>query len=150
MRLKKYTDYALRVLIYTGSVKGDKLASIKEISEVFHISTNHLSKIVYQLGKMELIETVRGRSGGIRLAKAPEDINIGTVVRQMEEDFLLMECFDRDTNQCVITPSCHLKHVLNEALSAFLAVLDQYTLQDILANHAELRVLMDLDEGEEL
>ncbi|UOR10781.1 Rrf2 family transcriptional regulator [Halobacillus amylolyticus] len=144
MRLKKYTDYALRVLIYTASIPEGELASKKEISYIFHISENHLGKIIHQLNKLELIETVRGRSGGVKLAKTPENINIGYVVRAMEDDFLLLECFDRDTNYCVITPACKLRHILNNALHAFLEVIDQYTLKDLLSNKDELRELMDI------
>ncbi|MFD2923831.1 Rrf2 family transcriptional regulator [Halobacillus naozhouensis] len=144
MRLKKYTDYALRVLIYTSSLPEGELARKKEISDVFHISENHLGKIIHQLNKLELIETIRGRSGGIKLAKEPRDINIGYVVRAMEDDFLLLECFDNDTNYCVITPACKLRHVLNDALRAFLEVVDNYTLYDLLSNKDELRELMDI------
>ncbi|MBX0358278.1 Rrf2 family transcriptional regulator [Halobacillus sp. Nhm2S1] len=144
MRLKKYTDYALRVLIFTASKREGELANKKEISEVFHISENHLGKIIHELNKLELIVTLRGRSGGIRLAKEPADINIGSVVRAMEDDFHLLECFDCATNYCVITPACQLKGVLHEALRAFLNVLDKYTLEDLLTNKQELRELMGL------
>ncbi|MGR9048067.1 Rrf2 family transcriptional regulator [Halobacillus faecis] len=144
MRLKKYTDYALRVLIFTASKRDGELANKKEISEVFRISENHLGKIIHELNKLELIETHRGRSGGIRLAKKPAEINIGNVVRAMEDDFHLLECFDCATNYCVITPACTLKGVLHEALRAFLTVLDQYTLEDLLTNKQELRELMGL------
>ncbi|GEN53140.1 Rrf2 family transcriptional regulator [Halobacillus faecis] len=144
MRLKKYTDYALRVLIFTASKREGELANKKEISEVFHISENHLGKIIHELNKLELIETLRGRSGGIRLAREPADINIGSVIRAMEDDFHLLECFDCATNYCVITPACQLKGVLHEALCAFLNVLDQYTLEDLLTNKQELRELMGL------
>ncbi|MYL34408.1 Rrf2 family transcriptional regulator [Pontibacillus yanchengensis] len=144
MRLKKYTDYALRVMVYVGSTEEGGLSSIKEISNVFNISQNHLSKVVFQLGKLELVDTVRGRGGGIRLSKKPEDINIGYVVRKMEEDFILVDCFDGGSDQCVISPSCKLKHALNDALRAFLGVLDQYTLGDLLSNPNELRALMDM------
>ncbi|QAS52890.1 Rrf2 family transcriptional regulator [Halobacillus litoralis] len=145
MRLKKYTDYALRVLILTASKREGELATKKEISEVFHISENHLGKIIHELNKLGLIETIRGRSGGIRLAKNPEEINVGSVVRAMEDDFHLLECFDCATNYCVITPACKLKHALHEALRAFLNVLDGYTLKDLLANQEELRELMGLE-----
>lgn len=144
MRLKKYTDYALRVLIFTASKRNGELANKKEISEVFNISENHLGKIIHELNKLELIETLRGRSGGIRLAKEPAEINIGNVVRAMEDDFHLLECFDCATNYCVITPACKLKGVLHEALQAFLNVLDKYTLEDLLTNKQELRALMGL------
>ncbi|WP_062515185.1 Rrf2 family transcriptional regulator [Halobacillus sp. KGW1] len=145
MRLKKYTDYALRVLIFTASKRNGELARKKEISEVFHISENHLAKIIHELNKMQLIETLRGRSGGIRLAREPKDINVGDVVRAMEDDFHLLECFDCATNYCVITPACKLKHALHEALRAFLAVLEEYTLEDLLTNKEELRDYMGLN-----
>lgn len=123
MQLKKYTDYALRVLIYTGTKPNDELASIKEISEVFNISQHHLGKIVFELNKMGLLETIRGRNGGIRLAKPASEINVGLLVRSLESDFNLLECFDKGTNHCVITPACTLKHALNKALYAFLRCL---------------------------
>ncbi|MGY0694194.1 RrF2 family transcriptional regulator [Virgibacillus sp. FSP13] len=145
MNLKKYTDYALRVLIFTSMKHDKELASIKEISETFSISQHHLGKIVHELNKLNLLNTVRGRNGGIRLAKNPEEINVGEVVRKLEDNFHLMECFDNATNQCVITPACKLKHVLNEALQAFLHVLDQYTLKDLIANDKYLIRLMNMD-----
>ncbi|RCW64594.1 RrF2 family transcriptional regulator [Saliterribacillus persicus] len=142
MRLKKYTDFALRVLIYAGSKENGEKTSIKEISETFFISTEHIRKVVHQLSKHNYIETVRGRNGGIVLSKAPESINIGEVVRVMENDFVMVECFDGDTNLCVITPSCSLKHVLNRALHSFFKVLDEYTLADLLTNQQELQFLL--------
>ncbi|TXL63411.1 Rrf2 family transcriptional regulator [Cerasibacillus terrae] len=144
MQLKKYTDYALRVLIYTG-MKHDELSSIKEISETYSISQHHLGKIVFELNKLGFIETIRGRYGGIRLAKKPEEINVGQIVRIMENDFTLLECFDKGTNHCVISPACKLKHVLNEALQAFHQVLDQYTLNDLIINEKELRHFMGIN-----
>ncbi len=144
MQLKKYTDYALRVLIFVGMKREGELASIKEISETFGISHHHLSKIVHELNKEQLVETVRGRYGGIRLAKPAQDINVGTVVRSIEQDFALLECFDRDRNHCIISPACKLKHALHEALEAFFAVLDRYTLADLIVNEDELLALMGL------
>jgi len=144
MQLKKYTDYALRVLIFTGMKRDGELASVNEISETYGISRHHLSKIVHELNKVGLIETIRGRYGGIRLAKPAEEINVGSVVRMIEQDFVLLECFDKDVNHCIISPACKLKHVLQEALSAFFAVLDQYTLDDLIVNEDELLTLMGL------
>jgi Rrf2 family nitric oxide-sensitive transcriptional repressor len=134
MRLTNYTDYSLRVLIYLATKPTNELSNIKEIAEVYSISKNHLMKVTYELGKMKVIETIRGRNGGIRLAHSPEDINIGDIVRKTEEDFHIVECFDDDHNQCIISPVCGLKHVLNKALQAYLAVLDQYTLADLVKN----------------
>ncbi|WP_082232007.1 Rrf2 family transcriptional regulator [Halobacillus massiliensis] len=144
MRLKKYTDYALRVLIYTATKPEKELSSKKEISDVFHISENHLGKIVHQLNRFGYIETIRGRSGGIKLAKDPAEINIGHVVRAMEDDFYLLECFNSKDNYCVITPACKLKGLLHDALEAFLEVLERYTLADLLLNKDELKQLMDI------
>lgn len=144
MQLKKYTDYALRVLIFTGTKSKGDLASIKEISQTFTISEHHLRKIVFELNKQGLIETIRGRYGGIRLAKEPEDINIGKIVRDLEQDFNLLECFSSETNHCVLSPACKLKHALHQALEAFFKVLDGYTLKDLLINEEELLELMGL------
>ena len=142
MKLTLYTDYSLRVLIYLATKKDGELANIKEIAEAYSISKNHLMKVTHELGKMELIETVRGRNGGIRLGEKPENINIGSVVRKTEEDFHLVECFDPERNQCVITPVCGLKHALEKALDAYLTVLDGYTLDDLVRNPFDLRALL--------
>lgn len=142
MQLKKYTDYALRVLIYAGTKSDQELVSIKEISEVYSISQHHLGKIVFELNKKGVIETFRGRNGGIKLAQAPKDINIGTIVRDLEQDSYLLECFDRERNQCILSPACKLKHALHEALEAFYSVLDKYTLKDLIVNEEELLELM--------
>lgn len=145
MQLKKYTDYALRVLIFTGTKDEGELASIKEISDTFSISQNHLGKVVFELNKKGYLETVRGRNGGIRLAKSPEEMNVGEIVRQFEDDFAIMECFDKSRNQCVITPACKLKHALNEAVQAFLHVLDNYTVKDLITNQGQLKKLMGIN-----
>jgi Rrf2 family transcriptional regulator, nitric oxide-sensitive transcriptional repressor len=142
MHLTTYTDYSLRVLLYLGTLENDEKTSIKEISQTYAVSENHLSKIVYELGKLGLIETIRGRNGGIRLAKSPAEINIGWVVRRTEENLSLVECFAGQGNRCVITPACQLKHILHEALQAFLQVLDSYTLADLLVNKNELKELL--------
>ena len=137
-----YTDYSLRVLIYLGTKEDGKLTTIQEISDAYHISKNHLMKVTFELGKAGFIETVRGRGGGIRLAVRPENINVGTVVRRMEEDFHLVECFSSETNTCPISPICGLRGVLGKALHAYLAVLDEYNLQDLLFNKDALRELL--------
>lgn len=144
MQLKKYTDYALRVLIFVAMKQEGELASIKEISETYGISYHHLGKIVHELNKENYIETIRGRYGGIRLAKPAEEINVGIVVRNIEQDFALLECFDSDKNHCIISPACKLKHALHKALEAFFLVLDEYTLADLTVNDKELLALMGL------
>ncbi len=145
MRLTNYTDYSLRVLLYLASKKNNELSNIKEIADIYGISKNHLMKVIYELGKNGYIDTIRGRNGGIRLAKSPEKINIGEVVRRTEEDFHLVECFDSEKNACIITPVCGLKHVLNEALQAYFSVLDQYTLNDLTHNKEALQTLLHQD-----
>ncbi|KZZ84689.1 MULTISPECIES: Rrf2 family transcriptional regulator [Bacillaceae] len=142
MRLTNYTDYSLRVLIYLAAKDQEKLSNIKEIADVYGISKNHLMKVTYELGKMGLLNTTRGRNGGIRLALDPSDINIGAVVRKTEDDFNLVECFDPVTNSCVISPVCGLKHVLNKALQSYLQILDGYTLADLVKNQNRLQDLL--------
>ena len=136
MRLTDYTDYTLRTLMYLGYNR-DRLVTIQDIADLHGISKNHLTKVVHQLGLSDMVETVRGRNGGLRLNKEPADINIGEVVRNTETDFYMAECFDRENNSCVYSPSCTLKGVLNSATSAYLAVLDGFTLEDLLAKDAK-------------
>ncbi|MEI2665336.1 RrF2 family transcriptional regulator [Rossellomorea sp. LJF3] len=149
MRLTLYTDYSLRVLIFLASKPKDELSNIKEIADAYSISKNHLMKVTYELGKMGMIETIRGRNGGIRLAQSPEDINIGKLVRATEEDFHLVECFDAENNSCIITPVCGLKHVLGKALNAYLSVLDDYTLSDLIQNPMDYRFLFQEQKPDE-
>lgn len=138
MRLTLFTDYALRILMFLAS-RPDRLSTIREIAERYNVSENHLMKIVHQLGKDGLIETVRGRQGGLRLALTPEAVNIGDVVRRYEEDLRLVECFDSKTNTCPIAGACALTGVIGEALGAFLAALDKKTLADIIAESPKLK-----------
>ena len=142
MRLTMYTDFSLRVLLYIGIKEKDELSTVQEISDAYDISKNHLMKVVHELGKHGLVETVRGRGGGIRLNLPPEEINIGEVVRKTEDDFHLVECFNCATNKCVITPVCRLKGVLHEALDAYLKVLDSYTLADFVENNEGLATIL--------
>jgi Rrf2 family nitric oxide-sensitive transcriptional repressor len=133
MRLTAYTDFSLRVLTYLG-LRRDRLATVHEIAAAYGVSRNHLMKVVHELGRAGFVETVRGRSGGIRLARAPGAIRIGDVVRRMEDDFQVVACFaGNDGGGCVIAPDCRLAGALDEALHAFLGVLDGYTLADLLA-----------------
>lgn len=141
MRLTHFTDYSIRVLLYL-TVHNDKLVNIKDIAEAYGISKNHLMKIIYQLGKLGYIDTIRGRNGGIRLAKIPSEINIGELVRETEEDFNIVECFSSNHEGCPITSICTLKGVLNQALYSFLQVLDGYTLEDISQNKIMLMEML--------
>ncbi|RYH32901.1 MAG: Rrf2 family transcriptional regulator [Alcaligenaceae bacterium] len=140
MKLTDYTDYSLRVLIHVA-VHPDEPVTIQQISDAFGISRNHLVKIVQHLGQVGLLQTTRGRTGGIRLGRPASAINLGEVVRTTEPDFGMVECF-RDDNQCVITRVCGLKGILHQALKAYLDVLDGYTLQDLVERPAAIhRVL---------
>lgn len=139
MHITRYTDYSLRVLIYL-SVQGDRLTTIQEIADSYDISKNHLMKVVHQLNKNGYIETVRGKKGGMRLHMAPEDINIGVLVRDTEHDLSIVECYTAK-NTCKISPVCGLKPIFGEALQAFLAVLDKYTLKDLIHERHEPQLL---------
>lgn len=138
MRLTRYTDYAMRVLLYLGA-QPDRVCSIGEIAKAYGISQNHLMKVAHDLGKAGYVEGVRGRSGGIRLARPADRINVGAVVRRTEEGFELVEC-----GSCLIAPACGLTGVLAEALAAFMEVLDRYTLADLLKKRGKLLRLFDL------
>lgn len=131
MRLTTYTDYALRTLMHLAANQ-DRLVTIQDIADVHGIAKNHLTKVVHQLGLLGVIETVRGRNGGIHLGKEPAQINIGAVVRSTEPDFFMAECFDKKRNECLYSPSCMLKDVLGSATAAYLQVLDGVTLEDII------------------
>ncbi|HEY8254602.1 MAG TPA: Rrf2 family transcriptional regulator [Rhizomicrobium sp.] len=136
-----YSDYSLRLLMYV-SVKRDGLVTIQEVADAYGISKNHLMKVAFELGRKGFLETVRGRGGGLRLARPPEKIGVGEVVRAMEEDFTMVECFEPKTNQCVITGPCRLRGALSRALKAYFAVLDEYTLADLAGQNPVLaRVL---------
>ncbi|QKR98510.1 Rrf2 family transcriptional regulator [Sphingomonas sp. CL5.1] len=126
MRLTRYTDYAMRVLLYLGA-RPDRLCSIAEVSRAYGISQNHLMKVVNDLANAGYVASVRGRGGGIRLGRKPEEINVGALVRHTEDGFELVDCGD-----CLISPACGLTVALAGALAAFMAVLDGYTLQDLL------------------
>ncbi|MDE4454182.1 Rrf2 family transcriptional regulator [Psychrobacter sp. DAB_AL62B] len=183
MRLTNYSDYALRSLIYLA-IKPEPhlLANISDIAISYNISRSHLTKIIHQLGQLGYIDSVRGKNGGIRLALAPKDINLGVLIKKIEPDFNLVECFSTDllitpkpvnsknavnTNSsyeeasakdlsltlidetannvksgCVISPVCQLKQVFFEALTAFISVLERYTLADIISNESELAELL--------
>ena len=129
MHITRYTDYSLRVLMYLA-VHQDRLSTINEIALSYDISKNHLMKIVQQLNVKGYLLAIRGKNGGIKLNRLPSDINIGELVREIEDKNKLVECFG-DNNQCVITPGCQLKGIFAEAQESFFKVLDKYTLQDI-------------------
>jgi Rrf2 family transcriptional regulator, nitric oxide-sensitive transcriptional repressor len=137
MKLTTFTDYSLRVLIYLAS-EPERRATISEISGAFAISENHLTKVVHHLGKQGWISTVRGKGGGMLLAKDAEDICVGQVIRDTEGNAVPAECFAAEDSTCAIVRCCKLKNALAEAVKAFYAVLDHYTLADITKNRTAL------------
>src|SRR5688572_2718396 len=141
MRLTFYSDYSLRLLMYCA-VRHGTLVTIQDVADAYGISKNHLMKVAFELGRKGYLDTVRGRGGGLRLARAPDKIRLGDVVRQMEEDFTMVECFDPKINRCVITGPCRLRGALSRALKAYFAVLDEYTLADLAGQHPILARLL--------
>ena len=136
MRLTLYTDYSLRVLLYLA-LRKDQMVTITELADFYKISRNHLVKVVHNLGIQGYIHTTRGKNGGMKLARSANEIVIGDVVRKMEPDFELLECFNKATDHCVITNSCALKSVLIGARDDFLGKLDNYTVADAIPKPAK-------------
>lgn len=143
MRLTVYTDYALRMLMYLA-VKEDGLATIADIAESYGISRTHLMKVAHQLGVAGYIETVRGRQGGLRLARPSRMIGVGEVVRCTEPDMALVPCLEPVNGQCTILACCQLRTALQRARMAFVAVLDEYTLHDLVVQGAPMRDLLGI------
>lgn len=139
MQITSYTDYALRVLIYLAMSPNEQ-ATITEVADFYNISRNHLVKVVHQLGSKGFVNTARGKGGGISLQRPPEQIGIGEVVRNMENHFNWVECFNPAQQQCPLLPSCGLKHLLARAGDAYLNVLDAVTLADVLVNTAVVKL----------
>lgn len=152
MRLAEYTDYALRVLMYCATNAG-RLVTVAELAEHHGLSKNHLMKIVSHLANQGVLETIRGRGGGLRLLMSPEQIRVGDIVRRSETDFRLVECFDSRTNTCRLSPTCRLKSLFERALAAYLRELDGATLADLTgglprpANAAPLHCLRPATRG---
>ncbi len=144
MRMTFHTDYALRLLIYLA-MRPDRACTVGDVAEAYQLSRNHLLKVALNLRKLGLITTIRGRSGGIRIARPAMEINIGALVRATEEDFALVECLQGGGGACAISPSCRLKGMFGEALAAYLSVLDKYTLADIVGNRTALGPLLGID-----
>ena len=133
MRLTVYSDYALRLLMFLA-VRGNTLATIPQIAKAYDISSNHLMKVVHQMGQAGYIETVRGRSGGMRLARPASNIVLGEVIRFTEPDMDIVPCFALENQDCPLRRACRLKGALDRARTAFLGVLDEYTLADLTNN----------------
>ena len=135
MKLTRYTDYTIRVLTHLAT-RDDGLSSIAEIAKIYGISQSHLMKVVQDLGHCGYVKTIRGRNGGIRMGRAATDINLGELVRHTEGSFNLADC-----PNCMIAPACGLTSILAEATGAFIAVLDKYTVADLLGRRSRLREL---------
>ncbi|MCF1438853.1 MAG: Rrf2 family transcriptional regulator [Shewanella sp.] len=140
MQLTRYTDYGLRTLMYVA-IQPDRtqLFRIAEITEVFALSANHVSKVVHHLGKLGYLDTIRGKNGGFRLGMPANQINIGTLVRQLENSLAPIDC---EKPYCIFTSACQFKGVLSEAVNAYLGVLDKYNLQDVVSHSEELKPLL--------
>ena len=144
MKMTSHSDYALRLLIYLG-LANDRLVTSEEIADTYGISKNHLMKVILGLVHGGYIQSIRGRNGGLRLAKQPNTIVVGDVIRTMEDDLAIVECMGQQ-NTCIISNACSLKSIMGEALAAWLAVLDQYTLQDLIKRRAPLKRILALTE----
>ncbi|MEO8742069.1 MAG: Rrf2 family transcriptional regulator [Lysobacteraceae bacterium] len=130
MQLTNFSDYTLRMLMY-AALPRDRLFTIEEMATLFDISRSHLTKVASGLTRAGYLTAVRGRAGGLKLAMDPDQIRLGDVLRESEPDYVLVECFGTD-NHCIISPHCRLRGILGEALDAFTATLDRYTLNDLL------------------
>ena len=139
MRVTRHSDYALRVLIYVGGV-GDRLVTIAEVAERFRISRTHLMKVVNRLVRGGYLLGQRGKGGGLKLARPPEEIRVGDVIRAMEPDHEVVECMG-DPGKCMLENGCRLKRALTEAHDAFYAVLDRYTLASLLDSPQTVRII---------
>ena len=144
MRLTLQTDYALRILMFTA-IRGEKLSTIDEIVTRFDISQGHVMKIVHRLGQLGYLETIRGKNGGMRLARKPALISVGAVVRDMEEELGVVGCLQGEKGYCRIEKSCVLRGALHEATSAFLAVLDRFTVADLIKPGRSITRLLDIE-----
>jgi Rrf2 family nitric oxide-sensitive transcriptional repressor len=146
MKLTLHTDYALRMLIFLA-VRDGRPVTVSDVATAYGLSRNHLLKVALNLGRLGYVRTTRGRSGGIALARRPEDINLGEIVRHMEDGLHLVDCMRAGGGTCVISPACRLKGIVGIALDAFLAVFDRFTLSDLAGNREALSGLFDLHQG---
>lgn len=145
MHLTVYTDYSLRLLMYLA-LKDEASATVGEAAGHLRVSRNHLMKVVYRLGQGGYIRTVRGKSGGFRLARPPAEIGLGDVVRYTESDMALVPCFVTGEAVCTFLPDCELRHALHGALAAFAQVLDRYSIADLTRKRGRLRTLLSMDQ----
>lgn len=141
MHLTQFSDYSLRLAIYLAC-HPEKLVSVDEISRAFRISRHHLVKVVQTLTDLGVVEAQRGRGGGMRLMMRPSEINVGWLIRRTEPHFNLVECFDLETNTCPIAPACGLKRAIQRAQQAFLGILDEYSLDQLMTRRSDLIALL--------
>jgi len=144
MRLTRQTNYAMRILMYCAANEG-RLSRIPEIAEAYSVSELFLFKILQPLVENGLVETVRGRNGGVRLGKPADQISLFDVVRVTEESFAMAECFENDAAECPLVDSCSLNAALREALGAFFAVLERHTIADMVKSRTNVRALLGID-----
>ena len=144
MKLTTFTDYSLRVLIYLAVQPGQR-ATIAQIAQAFDVSEHHLVKVVHFLGKQGWLANVRGKGGGLELGVLPDNLRVGRVVRAAEGGDVMAECFGESGGDCHIAPNCRLRGVLGEAIDAFYAVLDRYTVEDLVNNRNQLARMLFID-----
>jgi Rrf2 family iron-responsive transcriptional regulator len=144
MRLTKQTNYAVRILMYCAA-NGDKLSRIPEIARAYNVSELFLFKILQPLNKAGLVETLRGRNGGVRLGRAADKITLFDVVRVTEDSFSMAECFDEGVQDCPLIDSCGLNSALRKALNAFFDVLSDYTIDDLVKARPQIHMLLGLE-----
>jgi Rrf2 family nitric oxide-sensitive transcriptional repressor len=142
MHLTRHADYTMRLLVHLA-IQPEGAATIREIADRYGISRNHLMKVANHATQAGYVKGVRGRAGGLQLAKSPRDLKVGQILRTVE-DLNLVECFESNTNQCRITRGCGLQPILKEAVEAFLAVLDRYSLEDVVRRKPALIRLLEL------
>lgn len=143
MKLSVYSDYSLRVLMH-AALRCPELVTVDEVAATFRISRHHLVKVVHDLGRSGYLRTQRGVGGGFTLARSPGEIPLGEVVRSGEESEVVIDCKDTPRTLCRLAPACRLKGLLDEAASAFFAVLDGYTVADLVKQTAKMRIVLDI------
>ncbi|MEZ5788503.1 MAG: Rrf2 family transcriptional regulator [Xanthobacteraceae bacterium] len=146
VRMTQFSNFAIRVLMYAG-LNRDRPSAVPEMARAYNASYDHLKKVAAELCRLGYLETVRGRTGGFRLAKQPDEIGIGEVIRRTEGAVTLVECFDEKANTCPLPGVCALRTALQEALAAFFAALDRYTLADLIGRPEQLSPLLGLEPG---
>lgn len=141
MQVTQFTDYAIRTLVFLGG-RGDHRSTVDEIAAEMRVSASHLTKVVHRLGKIGVVETLRGRRGGLRLKLAPAEISLGWLFRQTEDNLALADCFQAGGCECPLAGKCGMTGILQEALKAFVAVLDRHTLGELLSDPTMLHGLI--------